>query len=89
MSHIILDLSLDEVRTIVFQLPSAELLSLAEEIDERAETLPLMKLAETSFQEWNEPGEDLYDEQSPSAVKSGWSGFRSPTSRPPKSGRRW
>lgn len=54
-------LSVDEIRELIFQLPPKELLKIAEEIEKRAETIAMMQLAETAFQEWNEPGEDIYD----------------------------
>jgi hypothetical protein len=34
---------------------------LVEEIEERAETIAMMRLSETGFQEWNQPGEEIYD----------------------------
>lgn len=34
---------------------------IAEEIQERADTVAMMQLAETGFEEWNEPGENIYD----------------------------
>lgn len=61
MPHITLDLSIEEVKTIILQLPAQELLLLADIIEERAETLAMMQLSETGFQEWNEEGEDIYD----------------------------
>ena len=54
-------MSVDEIRELIFQLPPKELLKIAEEIEERAETIAMMQFAETVFQEWNEPGEDIYD----------------------------
>lgn len=61
MSHIEPQMSVDEIRALIFQLPPKELLKIAEEIEVRAETIAMMQLAETAFQEWNEPGEDIYD----------------------------
>jgi acyl-CoA reductase-like NAD-dependent aldehyde dehydrogenase len=40
---------------------NATLLRIAEEIEERAETIGMMQLSETGFEEWNGPGEDIYD----------------------------
>ena len=54
-------MSVDEIRALVFQLPPKEFLKIAEEIEDRAETIAMMQLGETAFQEWNEPGEDIYD----------------------------
>lgn len=61
MSQMLRDLNADELKGLIFQLPPAELLRLAEEIEDRAETIAMMQLSETGFQEWNEPGEDIYD----------------------------
>ena len=61
MSQMLTDLSADELKSLIFQLPPAELLRLAHEIEERAETVAMMQLSETGFQKWNEPGEDIYD----------------------------
>lgn len=56
-----IDMSTEEIKALIFQLPPAELLKIAEAIEERAETIAMMQLSETAFQEWNEPGEDIYD----------------------------
>lgn len=61
MPQIESQMSVDEIRELIFQLPPKELLRIAEEIEDRAETIAMMQLAETGFQEWNEPGEDIYD----------------------------
>lgn len=51
----------DEIKSYIFQLPARELLTLVDAIEERAETVAMMQLAETGFQEWHEEGEDIYD----------------------------
>ena len=56
-SHI----SAEEIKNLVFQLPPQEFLALVDAIEERAETIALMRLSETAFKEWNEEGEDIYD----------------------------
>lgn len=61
MPQVTLDMSTEEIKALIFQLPPNELLKIAEEIEDRAETIGMMKLSETSFQEWNDPGEDIYD----------------------------
>lgn len=63
MPQMLMDLNADELKGLIFQLPPAELLRLAQEIEDRAETIAVMQLSETGFQEWNEPGEDIYDAQ--------------------------
>lgn len=61
MPQVTLDMSTEEIKELIFQLPPMELLKIAEEIEERAETIGLMHVSETAFQEWNQPGEDIYD----------------------------
>ena len=61
MSETALAISLDEIKSIIFQLPTQEFFSLVDAIEARAETVAMMRLAETGFQEWHEEGEDIYD----------------------------
>jgi hypothetical protein len=63
MPQVTLDMSIDAVKSLVFQLPAPEFLTLADAIDERAETVAMMQLAETAFGEWNEAGEGIYDDE--------------------------
>jgi|GEM_PF-462466 len=70
MPQVTLDLSLDEIKALVLQLPPEQLLALVEALEERAETIALMRLAETGFREWNEPEEDIYDAQNDDLCKS-------------------
>lgn len=57
------NMNLEEIKNIIFRLPAREFLTLADAIDERAETIAMMKLAESGFREWREKGEDIYDEK--------------------------
>ena len=59
-----LDMSAEEIKELVLRLPPDELLKVAAAIDERAETIEMMRLAESGFREWHEAGEDLYDAES-------------------------
>jgi len=61
MPKVPLDLTVDELKAMVLQLPPQDLLKLIDILEERAETLAMMQLAEHSFNEWEEPGEDIYD----------------------------
>ena len=61
MPQVTLDMSTEEIKALIFQLPPKELMRIAEEIEDRAETIAMMQLSETGFQEWNEAGEDIYD----------------------------
>ena len=61
MPRITVDLSTEEIKNLVFQLPAQDFLVLVNAIEERAETIAMMRVSETGFQEWNEDGEDIYD----------------------------
>jgi hypothetical protein len=61
MPQVTLDMSTEEIISLIFQLPARDFMKIAEEIEERAETVAMMQLSETAFHEWNEPGEDIYD----------------------------
>ena len=61
MPQLTFDVGVEQIKALAFQLTPTELIALAEAIQERAETLGMMKLAETGFAEWNEEGEDIYD----------------------------
>ena len=56
--------SVEEVRQLAFQLSPHDLLSLLTDIQERLYTSELMAIAESSFQEWNDPEEDIYNSSS-------------------------
>ncbi|MBW4497847.1 MAG: hypothetical protein KME26_33265 [Oscillatoria princeps RMCB-10] len=56
--------SVEEIKAMILQLPVRELAALMAEIEERLETVTMMELAETGFQEWNDPEEDIYDVES-------------------------
>lgn len=51
---------LTEIKEMIFQLPPEEINQLIREINETVSTKDFMKLAETGFDEWNEPEEDIY-----------------------------
>ncbi len=61
MPQVTLDISTEELKALILQLPPEDLLSIADEVEDRAETIVMMKLSEAAFEEWNEPGEDIYD----------------------------
>lgn len=52
---------LAEIKEMIFQLPPEEINQLIREINETISTRDFMKLAETGFQEWNDPEEDIYN----------------------------
>ena len=61
MPQLTLDMSTEEIKALILQLPPKELLEIAGEIEARAQTIEMMQLAETAFTEWNEAGEEIYD----------------------------
>ena len=56
------NLTLKEIKEIIFQLPIQEQITLVEDLEEKLSTTEMMKLAETGFSEWNDEGEDIYDD---------------------------
>ena len=61
MPQVTLDISTEELKALILQLPPEDLLTIADEVEDRSETIAMMKLSEASFEEWNEPGEEIYD----------------------------
>lgn len=55
--------TLKQVQELILKLPIAEQVVLLEDLEERLETVIMMNLAETGFQEWNDPEEDIYTNQ--------------------------
>ena len=51
-----------ELKKMIFQLPQEEIDQLIKEIKEVNSVKDFMKLAETGFQEWNDPEEDIYND---------------------------
>ncbi|MBW4450953.1 MAG: hypothetical protein KME38_30085 [Spirirestis rafaelensis WJT71-NPBG6] len=57
------NVSIEEIKAMIFQLPVEELVALMAEIEERLESVTMMQLAETGFNEWNDPEEDIYNDE--------------------------
>jgi len=53
--------SIEEIKSLIFQLPAQELLMLVDAIEERVETIAMMQLAESGFREWLQEEEGIYD----------------------------
>jgi hypothetical protein len=53
-----------EIKTLVSNLSIQEQIEILEELEQKLETLFFMKLAETGFQEWNDPEEYIYHVES-------------------------
>lgn len=69
MPKVVLDLTVNEIKEMIFQLPPQDSLKVMEALEERAQTLAMMQLAERGFREWEELGEDLYDVEPPSEAR--------------------
>jgi hypothetical protein len=52
---------LEEIKELLPTLSRAQILELDKQIHEYLETSMLMRGAETSFTEWNDPEEELYE----------------------------
>ena len=57
------NLTKEEIKEMIFQLPVEQIIALMADIEERVENLTMMQLAETGFQEWNDPEEDIYNDE--------------------------
>ena len=66
MPQLKVNFDVNQIRELVFQLPPTDFIQLAWEIEEQLETFEMMQLAEDGFADWNEPGEDIYDSDTPS-----------------------
>jgi hypothetical protein len=55
--------NVENIKSLVLQLPPEELIALMAAIEEKLETVSIMQLAETGFQEWNDPEEDIYNDE--------------------------
>ncbi len=53
----------EKIKSMILQLPVEEINQLINEITETIETKDFMKLAETGFQEWNDPEENIYNNE--------------------------
>ena len=51
MPQLTVNLDVDKIRELVFQLPPKDFIQLAREIEERLETFEMMQLAESGFEE--------------------------------------
>ena len=57
------NLTKEEIKEMIFQLPVEQIIALMADIEERMENLTMMQLAETGFEEWNDPEEDIYNDE--------------------------
>ena len=52
----------EKIKAMILKLPVEEINQLIDEITETIEIKEFMKLAETGFQEWDDPEEDIYND---------------------------
>lgn len=52
---------IEDVKHLVSQLSQKDFLTLLANIQEQLQTFEMMSIAESGFQEWNDPEEDIYD----------------------------
>ncbi|MCL1464048.1 hypothetical protein [Argonema galeatum] len=57
------NLTKEEIKEMIFQLPVAEIVALMADMEEKVGNLTMMQLAETGFEEWNDPEEDIYNDE--------------------------
>jgi hypothetical protein len=53
--------TIEQVKQLAFQLSAQDLLALLNDIQERLYGNEMMQIAESGFQEWNDPEEDIYN----------------------------
>lgn len=53
----------EEIKAMILQFPVEEINELIAEIRKVLEIREFMKLAETGFAEWNDPEEDIYNDE--------------------------
>jgi len=61
MPQVTVELTPEKLQELVFQLPPRDFLALAGKIQQRTETILMMRLAETGFGEWEHEEEDIYE----------------------------
>jgi len=54
---------LAEIKKMIFELPETEINQLLKEINQEIATEDFSKLADTGFSEWNDPEEDIYNDE--------------------------
>ena len=62
MPKISIDISVEEIKKLLPQLSPEQILRLDQEIHEYLETYMMMSAAQTSFAEWGDKEEDLYND---------------------------
>jgi HEPN domain-containing protein len=55
---------IEDLKNLISQLSQKDLLTLLADIQEQLQTFEMMSIAESGFQEWNDPEEEIYDADS-------------------------
>jgi len=53
--------TIEDVKRLAFQLSPQDLITLLNDIEARLYTTEMMQIAESGFQEWQDPEEDIYN----------------------------
>lgn len=56
------NINVEKIKTLILQLPLEQILTLISEVEEKISSIAMMQLAETGFKEWNDPEEDIYND---------------------------
>ncbi len=62
MPRVTIDVTVDEIKKLLPHLPADQILKLDHEIHEYLETHMIMSVAQTSFSEWEDEAEDIYND---------------------------
>lgn len=62
MPKITIDITIEEIKKLLPQLSPEQILKLDQEIHEYLETHMMMSAAQTSFAEWGDKEEDIYND---------------------------
>ena len=62
MPKLTVEFGTKELTELLFQLSPSELSELMKKLRETTETFGMMRLAESTFAEWDDPEEDIYNE---------------------------
>ncbi|MBI5042374.1 MAG: hypothetical protein HZC10_00755 [Nitrospirae bacterium] len=60
MSKVTIEVTVTEIKKLLPRLSTEEILKLDEEIHKYLETHTMMRVAQTSFKEWEDKEEDIY-----------------------------
>ena len=56
-----LPVKIEDIQSLIPQLSHQDLITLLADIQEQLQTFEMMSIAESGFQDWNDPEEDIYN----------------------------